>query len=165
MVWVTLAAVAALTIVAAFLNLGHLALLETTLTIGFCLAYLYQSALGGWLSSIVSGEEEKSISMWMSIGAVGGFGVMAIGCDQLVRHLSPTAVALALGAAILMPMIPFPLMQAPGPDRLLASESFPRFFSDVVFIGEAARGTGRHLPFCCTGGDVFTYEFPRQPRQ
>lgn len=131
---VTLAAVAALTIVAAFLNLGHLALLETTLTIGFCLAYLYQSALGGWLSSIVSGEEEKSISMWMSIGAVGGFGVMAIGCDQLVRHLSPTAVALALGAAILMPMIPFPLMQAPGPDRLLASESFPRFFSDVVSL-------------------------------
>jgi len=131
---VTLAVVAAFTIVAAFLNLGHLALLETMLTIGFFSAYLYQSAVGGWLSSIVSGEEEKSISMWMTIGAVGGFGVMAIGCDQLVRHSSPMAVALVLGVAILVPILPFPFMQAPGPDRLLASESFPKFFGDIVSL-------------------------------
>ena len=28
----------------------------------------------------------------------GGFGVMAISCNQLARHLSPIAVALMLGA-------------------------------------------------------------------
>ena len=131
---VTLAVVAAFTIVVAFLNLGHLALLETMLTIGFFSAYLYQSAVGGWLSSIVSGEEEKSVSVWMTIGAVGGFGLMAIGCDQLVRHASPTAVALVLGTAILAPIVPFLFMQAPGPDRMLASESFPKFFGDVVSL-------------------------------
>jgi MFS transporter, PAT family, beta-lactamase induction signal transducer AmpG len=131
---VALALVASLTIVLAFLNLGHLALLEILLTVGFFAAYLYQSAVGGWLSSITAGEEEKSVSVWITIGNVGGFGVMAIGCNQLVRHLSPLAVALVLGASILIPTIPFPFMKAPGPDRRLASESFPQFFGDLVSL-------------------------------
>ncbi len=130
----TLAVVAALTLVVAFLNLDHLALLKTMLTIGFFAAYLYQSALGGWLSSITSGEEEKSVSVWVTIGNVGGFGIMAIGCNQLVRHLSPLAVALVVGASILLPTIVFPFMKAPGPDRRLASESFPQFFADLVSL-------------------------------
>ena len=109
-----LAAVASFTLVVAFLSLGHLALLEVVLTAGFFAAYLYQSAIGGWLSSITSAEEEKLVSVWMTIGNVGGFGVMAIGCNQLVRHLSPTAAALVLAASILLPIIPFPFMQAPA---------------------------------------------------
>jgi PAT family beta-lactamase induction signal transducer AmpG len=129
-----LGAFASLTLIVAFLNLDRLALLETVLTVGFFAAYLYQSAVGGWLSSITSGEEEKILSVWMTIGNVGGFGVMAIGCNQLVRHLSPVAVALVLGASILLPMIAFPFMQAPGPDRRLASESFPQFFSDLISL-------------------------------
>lgn len=131
---VALAVFASLTLVVAFLNLDHLALLETVLTAGFFAAYLYQSAIGGWLSSITSGEQAKSVSVWMTIGNVGGFGVMAIGCNQLVRHLSPIAVALVLGASILLPVIVFPFMQAPGPDRRLASESFPQFFGDLVSL-------------------------------
>jgi PAT family beta-lactamase induction signal transducer AmpG len=129
-----LATAASLTLVVAFLSLGHLALLEVVLTAGFFAAYLYQSAIGGWLSSITSAEEEKLVSVWMTIGNVGGFGLMAIGCNQLVRHLSPAAAALVLAASILVPIIPFPFMQAPGPDRRLASESFPQFFGDLVSL-------------------------------
>jgi PAT family beta-lactamase induction signal transducer AmpG len=131
---VVLGIVASLTVIVAFLNLDNLVLLGTALTIGFFAAYLYQSALGGWLSSITSGEEEKSVSVWVTIGNVGGFSVMAIACNQLVRHLSPIAVALVLGASILLPTIIFPFMQAPGPDRRLASESFPQFFGDLVSL-------------------------------
>jgi PAT family beta-lactamase induction signal transducer AmpG len=130
-----LAVVASLTLVVAFLNLDHLALLETALTVGFVAAYLYQSAVGGWLSSITSGEEEeKSVSVWMTIGNVGGFGLMAICCNQLVRYLSPLTVALVLGATLLLPTLAFPFMPAPGPDRRLASESFSQFFGDLVAL-------------------------------
>jgi PAT family beta-lactamase induction signal transducer AmpG len=131
---VFLAVVASFTLVLAFLNLDHLALLETALTVGFFAVYLYQSAVGGWLSSITSSEEEKSVSVWMTIGNVGGFGIMAISCNQLVRHLSPLTVALVLGATILLPTFAFPFMQAPGPDRRLASESFSQFFGDLVSL-------------------------------
>lgn len=131
---VALVVVAALTLVVAFLNLENLALLETVLTVGFCAAYLYQSALGGWLSTITSGEEEKSLSLWVTIGNVGGFGIMAICCNQLVRHLPPLAVALVLGVSILLPTLAFPFMQAPGPDRRLAQESFAKFFGDLFAL-------------------------------
>jgi hypothetical protein len=70
----------------------------------------------------------------MTIGNVGGFGIMAICCNQLVRHLSPLTVALVLGATILLPTLAFPFMQAPGPDRRLASESFSQFFGDLVAL-------------------------------
>ena len=131
---VALAVLASLTLIVAFLNLDHLAVLEVTLTIGFFAAYLYQSAIAGWLSSITSNEEEKIISVWITIGNVGGFGMLAISCNQLVRHLSPTSVALTLAAAILLPTLPFPFMQAPGPDRRLAGESFSQFNRDLLSL-------------------------------
>lgn len=131
---VALAVFAALTLIVAFFNLNHLALLEVVLTLGFFAAYLYQSALGGWLSSIAASADEKTISVWMTVGNVGGFSIMAIGCNQLTRHLAPAAVAFAIGISVLLPMLPFPFMPAPGPDRRLASESFPQFFGDLLAL-------------------------------
>jgi PAT family beta-lactamase induction signal transducer AmpG len=131
---VVLAVIASLSLVVAFLNLHHLGLLEVVLTAGFAAAYLYQSAIGGWLSAITSPVEEKTVSVWMTIGNVGGFGLMAMGCNQLVRHASPLAVALLAGISILLPTIAFPFMQAPGPDRRLARESFPQFFGELVSL-------------------------------
>ena len=131
---VALMGFASLTLVVAFVSLGHLEMLEVVLTAGFFAAYLYQSALGGWLSSITSAEEENLVSVWMTIGNTGGFSLMAIGCNQIVRHLSPPAAAVVLAVSVLVPMIPFPFMQAPGPDRRLASESFPQFFGDLVSL-------------------------------
>ena len=108
--------------------------LETVLTLGFFVAYLYQSAVGGWLSSITAAEDENTLSVWITIGNVGGFGIMAIGCNQLVSHVSPLSAAFILAAVILLPTIPFPFMQAPGPDRRLAAESFSQFNRDLLAL-------------------------------
>ncbi len=131
---VALASIAAITLVVAFLSLDRLILLEIALTLGFFCAYLFQSAVGGWLSTITTAEEENTVSVWITIANVGGFGIMAVACNQLVSHLPPLAVALVLGASILLPILPFPFMRAPGPDRRLASESFPQFFDDLVSL-------------------------------
>jgi MFS transporter, PAT family, beta-lactamase induction signal transducer AmpG len=129
---VALAIFSACTLVVGFLNLNHLGVLKAVLTIGFFAAYLYQSAVDGWLSSITSAEEEKTVSVWITVGNVGGFALIAIGCNPLVKHLAPLSAALVLGAAVLVPILPFMWMQAPGPDRRLASESFPQFFRDLT---------------------------------
>jgi MFS transporter, PAT family, beta-lactamase induction signal transducer AmpG len=131
---VVLACFAAASLVVAFLSLNHLVLLEVVLTAGFFAAYLYQSAIGGWLSTIANAEEEKTISVWITIANVGGFGVMAIGAGQVVEHLSTLAAAIVLGISILAPLLAFPFMPAPGPDRRLASESFSRFLGDLAAI-------------------------------
>jgi hypothetical protein len=55
-------------LVLALLHLNHLALVEIFLVAGYFFANLYQSALGGWLSTIVSAEEENTLSAWVTIG-------------------------------------------------------------------------------------------------
>ena len=128
------AALAAALLVLALLNLDHLAWVEALLVAGFFCANLYQSALGGWLSSIISSEEENRLSVWVTIGNIGGGGAMAAITGELVRNFSPTRAALLLGAVILLPTAVFPWMQAPGPDRRLARESFPQFFGEVLSL-------------------------------
>lgn len=130
----SLAFVAAASLLIAFLNLGRLDVLEVTLTIGFFAAYLYQSALGGWLSTITTADEEKTVSIWITVANGSGFGLMAMICNQLVRHLPLPAVAVLLAAVVLLPTAVFPFMEAPGPDRRLASESFPQFFRDLISL-------------------------------
>jgi PAT family beta-lactamase induction signal transducer AmpG len=59
---VATAVIAAALLVVALLNLDHLALVEGLLVVGYFLANLYQSALGGWLSSITSAKQENKLS-------------------------------------------------------------------------------------------------------
>ena len=128
---VVLAIVGSAMMFLSFMNLDHLAVLKVTLTVGFFAAYLYQSAIGGWLSSITTKEEEDSVSIWITVANVGGFGLMAVSCNQLVVRFSTMRVAIMMAILILLPTLVFPFMPAPGPDRRLASESFGQFFGDL----------------------------------
>jgi MFS transporter, PAT family, beta-lactamase induction signal transducer AmpG len=128
------AAAAAVLLVLALLNLDHLILVEVFLVAGYFFANLYQSALGGWLSTIVRAEEENHLSVWVTIGNIAGGGAMAVATGEVVRFLSPAFAAMLLGAVVMLPTLVFLWMPAPGPDRRLASESFPQFFSEVVSL-------------------------------
>jgi PAT family beta-lactamase induction signal transducer AmpG len=129
-----LALIAAGLLLVAMLNLNHIYFVEAAITLGFLSSYLYQSALGGWLSSISTHEEENSLSIWMTVGNVAGGAVMAVACGEIVSHFSVTTAAILLALIVVAPMIPFPFMPAPGPDRRLANESFGQFFSDLLAL-------------------------------
>jgi PAT family beta-lactamase induction signal transducer AmpG len=131
---VTTALIAAVLLSLALLNLEHLLLVEVLLVVGFFFANLYQSALGGWLSSIISAEQRQSLSVWVTIGNISGGGLMAVVTGELVQRLSVSAAAILLGGALLLPMLVFPWMPAPGPDRRLAGESFRQFFGEVLQV-------------------------------
>jgi PAT family beta-lactamase induction signal transducer AmpG len=131
--YATLCAVAAaVLLVIALLNLEHLALVVWLLLGGYFFACMYQSALGGWLSSITTTAQESRISSWVTIGNVSGGGIMAITSGELTTRVSPTLAAFVLGAAVLLPIAVFPFMPAPPPDRRLATESFGQFSADVL---------------------------------
>jgi MFS transporter, PAT family, beta-lactamase induction signal transducer AmpG len=118
----------------ALLNLDRLVLVEILLVAGYFFANLYQSALGGWLSSITSQEQKRALSSWVTIGNVGGSGVMAVATGELVRNVPPHIAAFLLGAVIILPTSVFLFMPAPGPDRRLAKESFTQFFGEVLSL-------------------------------
>jgi MFS transporter, PAT family, beta-lactamase induction signal transducer AmpG len=129
---VATALLSAVLLALALTNFEHMILVEVFLVAGFFFANLYQSALGGWLSSIISVDEEHSLSVWVSIANISGGGAMAMMTGEIVQRLAPAAAALLLAAIVLLPTLIFCWMPAPGPDRRLARESFPQFFADVI---------------------------------
>jgi len=130
------ALIAALLLALALVNLDDLWLAEGLLVTGFFFANLFQSALGGWLSSIITADEEQTLSIWVTIGNISGGGLMAMVAGEVVQRLSSVAAALILGAVVLLPILVFPWMPAPGPDRRLARDSFRQFFAEVVRVLE-----------------------------
>ena len=128
------AVIAALLLALALLNLDNLALVEVLLVAGYFFANLYQSALGGWLSSIITPGQKNLLSVWVTIGNISGGGAMAMATGEIVQRLSPAAAALILGVVVLLPTLVFFWMPAPGPDRRLARESFSQFFADISHI-------------------------------
>lgn len=126
--------VAAVLLTAALLNLDHVGLAELLLVTGFFAANLFQSALGGWLSSVIAPEERGKLSAWLTIANISGGGAMAVVAGEVASRCSAPVTALTLGAVLLLPIAAFPWIPAPGPDRRLASESFGQFFREVAGI-------------------------------
>ena len=93
---VVTALLSALLLALALTNLENLVLVEILLVAGFFFANLYQSALGGWLSSIITGDEEHALSVWVTIANISGGGAMAMMTGEIVQRLSATAAALVL---------------------------------------------------------------------
>ena len=114
--------------------LDDVVLAGSLLVLGFFAANLYQSALGGWLSSIIEPEERSALSVWVTIANISGGGAMAVVAGDVMQRYSPIAAVVLLGTLLLLPIAVFPWMPAPGPDRRLASESFRQFFAEVVNV-------------------------------
>lgn len=133
---VVTALLAALMTVLALLNLHRLDLLELCLTAANFFVTLYMGALGGWLSGITPENARNRLSAWMNIGNSAGGGIMVAIAVYALRHLRPPLAALLLGSALLLPLVAFFWMPAPGADRRLAGESFRKFFGEVVSLAK-----------------------------
>jgi len=125
---------AAALLAAGILALDQVGLAEVLLTLGFFAGNLYQSALGGWLSSVTTAGERNALSAWLSIANISGGGAMAILAGQVFERCPPPVAAAVLAGTLLVPTALFPWIDAPGPDRRLASESFRQFAREVVGI-------------------------------
>jgi PAT family beta-lactamase induction signal transducer AmpG len=105
----------------------------------FCAAHataLYQAAVSGWLTSLIPSAQESRLAAWFNVANIGGFGLFAFLNITLMRQLPAPYGALALAGLQLLPLLIFPALPAPGPDRRLARESFGQFF---VHIGRMLR--------------------------
>jgi PAT family beta-lactamase induction signal transducer AmpG len=128
------ALVSATLLTTALIELRDLALFESLMLLGTLTVSLSQYALGGWLVSLVPRSEETRLSAWFNVANIGGAGLMVLAAGALLQHLTLTTAALALGILLLLPLAIFPLLPAPGPDRRLATETFPQFFSEIFTL-------------------------------
>ena len=125
------ALVSAVLLWCALLNLEQPAVVTVLLVTGFFFANLYQSALGGWLSGVITAGEAKALSVSITIANISGGGLMAVLAGSLVHALPLDAAAALLSLAILIPIVLFLWIPVPEIERRRATESFRKFFGEV----------------------------------
>lgn len=112
----------------------NLPALTLALFVGFFASVLFNSALGGWLSSISTPEEEGRLGAWFAIANFAGFGITATIALPLLRSLPYATGATVLCLLVSAPLAAFFLLPAPPPDRRLAKESYSRFAGDILAL-------------------------------
>jgi PAT family beta-lactamase induction signal transducer AmpG len=122
---------AAVLTAASTLLLDHLHALEVVAAVGYATNQLAYAALGGWLSTICGRNQENSLSAWLTVSNIAGFGVFAIAGGESLRSLAPGPAAALIALLILAPLGILVWIPAPGPDRRLVGESFRRFLADL----------------------------------
>ncbi len=128
---------AALTAAAvAFTAMHHnnLATVEFVMAAGYTAASLYQGAVGGWMGSLISKEQDGALGAWFAVANLGAGGLMMLLAGELLHRLPPLITGTLLGCLLLLPTLTFVWIPAPGPDRRLARESFRQFWGDVLAL-------------------------------
>ena len=127
-----LGAVSAVMAFLALSSLTNLVQLGVLLAIGFAAASLFQSALGGWLGSVVLPTDAGRLASGFTIGNIGGFGIGAILFITLLRAFpGPYGAALVSGflASPLLLLTAIPISRA---ERRGMQESFATLGRDLI---------------------------------
>ncbi len=112
----------------------HVEEVEAVMILGYLSAAFYQGAVGGWMGSLIRADEDSRLGTWFNVANVGSSGVIIMAGGPLILHATAMHGALFLFAAMLAPLILFPFIPAPTPDRVLATESFGRFSRAVLAL-------------------------------
>lgn len=115
-------------------NHSNPALVEAVMIAGVVAATFYQGAVGGWMGSLIPHEQDSSLGMWFAVANTGASGLMILFAGSIVRRFPPAEAAILVAGAMMLPMLFFLAVPAPGPDRRLARESFGRFWAEVASL-------------------------------
>lgn len=109
-------------------------MVEIVMICAYVGAAFYQGAVGGWMGSLITKEQDSVLGTWFTVANVGAGGVIIVAGGPLILNAPPAFAAAFMFIALLLPMIFFFFIPAPPPDKLLASESFGRFFREILSL-------------------------------
>ncbi|HTX06075.1 MAG TPA: hypothetical protein VMD06_09620 [Steroidobacteraceae bacterium] len=113
---------------------ASLAEVETVMTGSYLTVSLFGAAVGGWIGALMEKQHDSRLGAWCTIYNICGDGVGVLISGYATQHLSPTAAATLILGAFLAPLLVFPMIPAPPPDKVLAGESFRRFAREIIAI-------------------------------
>ena len=113
---------------------GNVVLIEAVMFSGYIAASFVQGAVGGWMGSLIRKQDDSTLGAWFAVSNIGAGGLMIVVAGELIHHLSPALAGLCIGAIVLLPSLLYLVIPAPPPDRRLASESFRRFFGEILAL-------------------------------
>ena len=106
-------------------------LVETVMIAGMACAMMYQGAVGGWMGSLIDRRQDGRLGTWFAVATTGAYGLMMLLSGEIIHRFPPIAAAALMGSLVAVSMLLFLTIPAPGPDRLLARESFGRFGREI----------------------------------
>jgi MFS transporter, PAT family, beta-lactamase induction signal transducer AmpG len=106
-------------------------MVEAVMIAAYVGAAFYQGAVGGWMGSLIGKEHDSLLGTWFTVANVGVGGAFTVFLGRFILHWPPVYAALLMFLVLLLPMVFFFFIPAPPPDKLLASESFGRFFREL----------------------------------
>lgn len=109
-------------------------MVEVVMISAYTAAAFYQGAVGGWMGSLIDKGQDSLLGTWFNVANVGAGGVIITLGGPVILHSPPLLAAALMFVALLLPMFLFLFIPAPPPDKLLASESFGRFFREVIAL-------------------------------
>ena len=107
--------------------------------LGYLAASLCCSAVGGWLGSLIRKDQDSALGAWFTVANIGAGGIMMLVAGEAISRLQPLAAGCVTAAMIMSPMLVYPFIPAPGPDRKLARESYIAFLAEVVSLVKLRR--------------------------
>lgn len=116
------------------LHHGNPGRVELVMIFGYIGAAFYQGAVGGWMGSLIRKDQDSILGTWFNVANVGASGVIIVAGGPVILHSPPLFAAAFMFVVLLLPMLLFLFIPAPPPDKLLASESFSRFFREVFSL-------------------------------
>lgn len=143
-----LGAVTAVVTFLALCRLDNLAQLGGLLIGGFLAAFLFSSALGGWLGSVVPPVESGRLAAGFTIGNIAGFGIGAILFITLLRAFPGPLGAAMVGAGVAAPLALLALIPQPDSERRGVHESFASLGGDLAALAKRPSVLRTLLLFC-----------------
>ncbi|MGZ6018321.1 MAG: MFS transporter [Phenylobacterium sp.] len=131
---VAFASVQVLCAIAALLSLDDLLRLTVLLFAGNFAGNLYYNAVGGWFGNLVETEQKGAIGAWLTVGNIGGGGLIVSVAAGLMHALPSPLGALAIGLIAAAPIPFFLFIRCPPADGRLAHEGFRDFARDVAAL-------------------------------
>ncbi|EQD31026.1 conserved hypothetical protein, membrane, partial [mine drainage metagenome] len=110
-------AIAAVAVAFTVLHHSEVGAVELVMVVGYLCAAFYQGSVGGWMGSLISPEEDSRLGTWFNIANIGSGGIIIVAGGPLILHSPPAVGAAFMLLAMLVPLLLFPFIPAPPPDK------------------------------------------------
>lgn len=120
----------------AFTVTHHLSLagVEAVMIVGFLSSCMFQSAIGGWIGSLIDRAQDSRLGAWSAVFNAGGNGVGILIAGYATEHFSASGAAALIVVTFLAPLLVLPMIPAPPPAKTLVAENFSRFAREVASL-------------------------------
>ncbi len=113
------------------LHMHQLVVVEIVMLIGFLSVCMYQSAVGGWVGSLIGENQDSKLGAWSTVYNLSGGGIGTMVSGYAIEHWNITTAATLCFAVFLAPLLAFIWIPSVPVGTVRLGENFSRFVREI----------------------------------